>query len=291
MKALALAAKGAWQARQLLKRLKPRGVLATGGFVGVPVLLAARSLGIPYALAEQNVVPGKVNRWFAKGARFVAISFEESRDHFPPGTNAQLWGNPLRAQVLKANGAAWRLAKGIPAEALLLVASGGSQGAASLNSGLALALPHLLESFPTLRVAWATGQGEAKARQAEAQAHAGRVLVAPFFEDLPEAMAAAQLVLGRAGATSLAELTALGKPGVLVPYPHAGAHQAANAKAAVAAGAMRVVDDAEAKIGGLTPILEALLGDAPTLAQMASAARGLGRPEAARTVAQALLAW
>lgn len=288
LKALALATWGSLQAVVLLRRLRPRAVLATGGFVCAPVLVAARLLGIPYALAEQNVVPGKVNRWFARQAAFVALSFRASEARFPAGTRCRLLGNPLRQQVLLADGPAWRARQGLGPEALVLVASGGSQGAASINEGLARALPTLMEAVPSLHVWWATGAKEAEARGQEAQAWAGRVRVGAFFDDLPQAMAGADLVVGRAGATSLAELTALGRPAVLVPYPHAGAHQAANAAVAWEQGAVVVVEDAQAREGGLGPVLVDLLHDPERLRRMAMAAKALGLPEAARDLAQAL---
>lgn len=287
-RALSMLAGAVLKARALLQREKPRAVLGTGGYVSAPVLLAARLEGVPVVLQEQNVVPGKVNQWIARFAHTVATSFPESERYFG-GRALFMIGNPIRLEAFCQEPAAARAALGYaPGDKLLLV-TGGSQGAKSINDALVALLPRLLAETDW-HVLHVTGPANLEAVQAATAAHqaSGRYRAVGYMERMPEAILAADLVLGRAGATTLAELAAVGKPMVLVPYPHAGGHQRLNAQSIVNAGGAIEVADAEAPTR-LGEVLLPLLADAARLEAMATASRRQGRPQAASELAAVLL--
>ncbi|MFP5502041.1 MAG: undecaprenyldiphospho-muramoylpentapeptide beta-N-acetylglucosaminyltransferase [Candidatus Sericytochromatia bacterium] len=288
-KALWQLAGAVWRARRLLKRERPRAVLGTGGYVSAPVLLAARLEGIPVVLQEQNVVPGKVNRWIAGFAHTVATSFPGSERYFP-GQTLLLVGNPIREAALAIDPAEARRQLGLPVTGRLLLVTGGSQGAQSINSAVVGALPALLEQTDW-QVLHVTGPEKLEQVQSQAGALAEhpRYHLLGYTEAMPQAIVASDMVISRAGATTLAELTAAGKPMLLVPYPYAGGHQRLNAEAIVEAGGGLEIADAALDPATLEAALLPLMADPARLAEMAAASRSLGRPAAARELA-ALLA-
>lgn len=279
-RALARFALAFLKARRLLAGDRPAAVLGTGGYVSAPVVAAAASLGVPVVLQEQNAVPGKVNRALARFARFVAVAFPEAMAAFPAG-RAVLTGNPLRASAFGGSAADTKAALGFDPARPLLVVTGGSQGASGLNRALVAAWPALAPlGWQVLHVAGPSNVGALAAPGAAGYRLEG------YFEGLPAAIAAADLAVCRAGAMTIAELTAAGTPAVLVPYPFAGAHQAENARSLVAAGAARLLPDAELGAARVEAELRPLMTDAAARAAMAEAARRLGRPEAAAEVAR-----
>lgn len=280
-KALAMLAAAVWKARALLRRERPRVVLGTGGYVSAPVLLAARLAGIPVVLQEQNVVPGKVNRWIARWARKVATSFPGSEKYFPPRP-LELLGNPIRTEAFERTPAAARAALGLPPDCRLLLVTGGSQGARKINEAVVGLLPQIL-AHPDWHVLHVAGPENPQAYQDPRYHFMG------YCEQMPDAILAADLVISRAGATTLAELTAVGRPMVLVPYPYAGGHQRLNAEAIVAAGAGLEIPDAELTPARLGEAILPLMASPERLRDMAKASRGLGRPEAATALARILL--
>ena len=277
------------RAGALMRRERPRVVLGTGGYVSAPALLAARLAGVPVVLQEQNVVPGKVNRWIARWADAVAVSFPGGDAYYPP-RELLLLGNPIRREALGIDRAAARAALELPAEGPVLLVTGGSQGARRINEAIAALAPRILAETPwaILHVAGPATHDETAARLADVLGP--RYRLHAYLERMPEAIVASDLVINRAGATTLAELTAAGKPMVLVPYPGAGGHQRLNAEAAVAAGAALELADAACTPEGLGAVLLPLLADPARLAAMAAASRGLGRPDAAERLARLLLA-
>jgi len=273
--------RGFFAARGALRRFEPEALLATGSYVSLPVILAARLAGVPVFLQEQNSVPGSVNRLASRWAKAVFTAFPEAQRFFGHAKRVERLGNPLRP--------GFATVPERPAEGSWnLLVTGGSLGARTLCRAAAEALPRLAEGLD-FRALVQTGEAEFE-RTREALAGLGeRVRVTPFLDDMPERMAAADLVLARAGAMTLAELTALGRPSILVPYPHAtDDHQTANARSLVEAGAARLIPDAELDGDRLLAELEDLLGDRESLAAMAEASRGLGRPEAASLILEAL---
>jgi UDP-N-acetylglucosamine--N-acetylmuramyl-(pentapeptide) pyrophosphoryl-undecaprenol N-acetylglucosamine transferase len=317
------------QAAAYLARRRPDAIFTTGGYVAIPVLLAAQPLRIPVLLWEGNVVPGRSVRTTAPLADVIAVSFAQTcaalgrLDGAATGgtlaTGAALTqGATLAADGTLAAGAMRRgpdrarpcyvtgtpirdtreidreAARGrldVPPGARLLLVFGGSQEVRRFNAAVAGALDRLVERVHLVHV---TGEGGYAAALAQREELPGELRARyrpyPFLrDDMLSALAAADLVVGRAGSSTLAEVTALGLPMVVVPYPHAAGHQRANARVLVDAGAARLVEDdafdAEALLGAA-----ALLDDAAAHLRMSAASRALGRPASAEVVADLLLA-
>jgi UDP-N-acetylglucosamine--N-acetylmuramyl-(pentapeptide) pyrophosphoryl-undecaprenol N-acetylglucosamine transferase len=281
------------QAAGVLARQRPAAIFTTGGYVAVPVLLAAAALRIPVVLWDGNVIPGRAVRATARLARALAVSFEQTCRALGatgPGRLCFVTGTPIR-DVRDVDREAARRRLGIePAERVLLI-FGGSQTVRRFNAAVAEALPRLVERVTVIHVCGEDGYAGALAgREGLPEALRHRYRPYPFLrDDMLTALAAADLVVGRAGSSTLAEATALGLPMVVVPYPHAAGHQRANAASLVEAGAARLVDDADFDAAAL---LEAatLLEDPVAHLAMSAAARALGRPGAAAAVAQLVFA-
>lgn len=267
---------------------RPDVVIGFGGYVSIPVGLAAVLRGIPLVLHEQNSVPGLANRVLSRWACRVGVTYEESIPFLSHPSRAVVTGNPVRQDVLSSEREKGRSALGVPGDALLLLAFGGSRGARHLNSALVNLSRELLER-DRLHVVLIAGPAEADS-VSEALAAAGgdgggRWRVLEYVSDMGSAIAAADLVVARAGATSIAELTALGAPAVLVPYPYAtDDHQTKNAATMVAHGAAVLVSDADLDSDVFSTELLGLLGDEARRATMSAASRELGRPDAAERV-------
>ncbi len=273
----------------ILLRFKPGVVIGTGGYVCGPPVFAATLLGIPTLLQEQNSYPGFTTRLLARRVREVHIAFEATRKFLGRKQGVYLSGNPIRATVgtVERSESLRRLGLGSSRATVLVV--GGSQGAASINDAL-LASPDLL-SRSDVQVLWLTGASElARVQRQVAAMGAGEgVHLHGFLDDMPRAYAAADLVVCRAGASTLAEILCAGLPSVLVPYPHAAAdHQTLNARTIADAGAAVLIPDAEAK-GRLGTEIREILAHPERRAAMAVAARSLALPNAARTIADAVV--
>ena len=281
------------QAAAILGRERPDAVFTTGGYVAVPVLLAAAPLGIPVVLWEGNAIPGRAVRATARLADVIAVSFEatcSALEAAAPGRPCYVTGTPIRdIHAIDRDAARARL--GVPEGLRVLLVFGGSQAVRRFNGAVAAALPRLLERIAVIHVTGEDGYAAAlTGREALPADLRARYLPHPFLrEDMLAALAAADLVVGRAGSSTLAEVTALGLPSIIVPYPHAAGHQRANARQLVDAGAARLVDD---DAFDADTLLEAarLLEDPVVHLDMAAAARALGRPGAAEAVADLVLA-
>lgn len=274
----------------LLLRWRPAVVLGTGGYVSAPVIAASRLLGIPCAVQEQNAIPGSVNRLVGRWARRAYLGFAGAARWFPAGVCVAT-GNPVRG-AMAAAGQAGRTAHVAPSGARHVLVFGGSGGAATLNRAVSAAAPGW-NARPGLTMLVQTGPREHAATSAAVQAvaPAGNIVVVPYIDDMATELSRADLVVCRAGAMTLAELHCLGKPAVLVPFPHAtDDHQVRNARDCEAAGAAMVLLDAECDGPRLAAAVEALLGDPARLSALGAAARGLARPQAARAIASDLLA-
>lgn len=269
---------------------RPDVVVGFGGYVSIPVGMAAAVRGIPLVLHEQNSVPGLANRTLSRWADRVAVTYEESRCYFRHPERVVLTGNPVRSAVLGADRIAGRAVLGIEPDACVLLAFGGSRGARHINSAL-IGLRDRLLAIPNLVVLHVAGPSEVST-VADALAAAGgdpddRWRVVGYLDDMGSALAAADLIVSRAGATSIAEITALGLPAVLVPFPYAtDDHQTKNAAALVACGAAALVPDSELDEERFGDVLVGLLSSAERRATMSAASRTLGRPNAAEHVAQ-----
>jgi UDP-N-acetylglucosamine--N-acetylmuramyl-(pentapeptide) pyrophosphoryl-undecaprenol N-acetylglucosamine transferase len=284
---------GVTAARRLLRRHRFDVVFGTGGYVTLPVAVAARLERVPVVLHEPNAVPGVANRLAARYANRIALGVAEAATGFPPGRTVVV-GNPVRPELARLDRqglhAEALTAFGLDPERRTLFVFGGSQGARRINQALVAATGHW-PAPDRIQVLHASGRrDEAEVRAAWAAADPERrgllVKVVPFVERMDLAYAAADLALSRSGAITMAELTATGTPAVMVPLPHAAAdHQAANARAVAAAGGAVVVDDAALDGASLVRAAAPLLADPDRLAAMAAAMRGLGHPAAAEELA------
>jgi UDP-N-acetylglucosamine--N-acetylmuramyl-(pentapeptide) pyrophosphoryl-undecaprenol N-acetylglucosamine transferase len=276
------------QALALLMRHRPDAIFATGGYVALPVLSAAALLRIPSLLWEGNLVPGRSTRVTAPFASLLTASFAATcRALRRP---CHVTGTPIRPLAGIDRAAARVHFEVAPDEAVVLI-FGGSQAVARFDAAVADALPALVERALVLHVTGERSYAEAlRRREALPADQRRRYRPYPFLrEEMGEALAAADLVVGRAGASTLAEATALGLPLVVVPYPHAAGHQRANARALAEAGAAELIADEQFDGPALLAAV-ALLDDPPRLAAMRAASRAMGRPGAADANAAIVLA-
>jgi UDP-N-acetylglucosamine--N-acetylmuramyl-(pentapeptide) pyrophosphoryl-undecaprenol N-acetylglucosamine transferase len=279
---------GYLRALLLVRKFHPDVVVAVGGYVSLPVGLAAQHLGVPVVLHEQNKRLGMANRLLAPKAARLLLSYPDTLGEYPQ-ERARVVGNPVRAAFLRPpSPAAARSSLGLdPAIPVVLIA-GGSQGAGSINQAAADMAPLLHDE--EMQIVWAAGPAHAAAFRGVADTRPHIRLIA-FIEDMATAGAAADIVVGRAGASSTAEIAVLGKPSILIPYPHAtDNHQEQNARAFEAAGAAVVLLDHECSGARLLELLRDLLADAGRRARMATGALALARPEAVDAIAEELLA-
>ena len=281
------------QAAAILARERPAAIFTTGGYVAVPVLLAAAPLGIPVVLWDGNVIPGRAVRATARLAAALAVSFDATCRALAaaaPGRPCYVTGTPIR-EMGAIDRAAARRRMDIDTDERVLLIFGGSQAVRRFNAAVAEALPRLVERVTVVHVTGDEGYAAALAgREGLPEPVRRRYRPYPFLRDeMLAALAAADLVVGRAGSSTLAEVTALGLPMVVVPYPHAAGHQRANAVSLVAAGAARLVEDEDFDAEALLDAA-ALLDDPAGHAAMSVAARALGRPGAADAVAELVMA-
>ncbi|CAA7602888.1 lactose synthase/undecaprenyldiphospho-muramoylpentapeptide beta-N-acetylglucosaminyltransferase [Acididesulfobacillus acetoxydans] len=285
LKTVARSFQALWQTKEILRHFGPDLVVGTGGYVSGPVVLTAAMFGIPTLLHEQNALPGITNRILARVVKRVTVTFPESLPRFRADGKAVLTGLPVRPDIGKVSRAAGAKHFSLRPERLTLLVTGGSRGARTLNQAMLTVLEKLaLRS--EVQVIWATGSNTyqetldgLRRRGIDWERPNWRIL--EYLKDMPQAYAAADLCLSRAGAASLAELMAAGKPSVLIPYPFAAEnHQEYNARALVEAGAARLILDKELTGQRLWQEVEGLLADRALLGRMGAAARGLAQPEA-----------
>ncbi len=279
-------AAGTVQARRLLRRLRPRAVIGFGGYPSVPTMLAAASLGLPTALHEQNAVLGRANRLLAPRVGRIATGFPETAGLRPADhARAVHTGNPVRPAILAIGEPSYRPpAPGHPIELLIL---GGSQGAHVLSEIVPAALAALPASLRTVLRVSQQARPEDRGAVAEAFAQTGIAAeIESFFADVPQRLTRACLAICRAGASTVAELSAIGRPVLLIPYPYAtDDHQTANARAFAAAGGGWVIAQADLRPDTLAARLIDLLGDGAALTLAAERAHAFGRRDAARHLA------
>jgi UDP-N-acetylglucosamine--N-acetylmuramyl-(pentapeptide) pyrophosphoryl-undecaprenol N-acetylglucosamine transferase len=281
--------RGLAKARIVMSRVRPEVVAGFGGYAAFAGVAAARFKGIPCAIHEQNSVPGLANRVLGKGVNRVLLSLPDDRAMFPRD-KALFTGNPVRAAVAALYD---RQPRNLEDAGRRLLVMGGSQGARAINNAVLANLPALMDAG--IAIWHQTGRAEAAAvREAYRAAGARDVRVDAFIHDMAAAYAWADLVLCRAGATSIAELTAAGLPAVFVPFPQATHdHQTHNARQLVRAGAAELVPQKDLAPDAGDPALLAgtlirLFGDPIGLLDMGAAARNLARPDAAARVVNAL---
>lgn len=291
--ALARAARAVGEAHAVLRRFRPQAALGTGGYVAGPAMAAAWLSGVPVAIHEQNLRPGITNRWLARLAREIYVSYPETAHRFPR-RKVIFTGYPVRPEIVAATRADGARQLGLdPARPTVLV-TGGSLGSRRINQAVQSGLPVLAARLPQLQAVVLTGKQYYPAvRQSLADAgllEGGRVVLSPFLHQMEHALAAADLVLSRAGGGAH-ELLVRGLPSVLVPSPNvAYDQQSDNARVLEAAGAARLIADRDLTGDALVDTLAELLESPQRLEAMAAAARAMGRPDAAGAIARRLLA-
>ena len=272
-----VAAKVMRKAHALVRKLAPAAVLSVGGYAAGPAALACVSRRVPLAILEPNSILGLTNRILAPFARRGYVAWSSTRRHFGKG-RSRLMGVPLRAS--------FEPRPYTPQSPLRVLVLGGSQGAVALNT----ILPHAfgrLGAFE-LEIVHQTGRGREEA--VRAAYGSTPVEIFPFLDDIATRMAAADLIVARAGAVTVAEISAIGRAAVLVPFPHAADdHQTRNAESLASVGAAVCLRQKDADEAHLARVLQELLTDEPRRVRMADAARTHGRPNAAEDIARDLL--
>jgi UDP-N-acetylglucosamine--N-acetylmuramyl-(pentapeptide) pyrophosphoryl-undecaprenol N-acetylglucosamine transferase len=277
------------QARSILAREHANVVAGMGGYASMPAVLAARAARIPVVIHEQNAVPGWANLAGARVTRNVALVYEEARTYFPRGARVRVVGNPIRKVIATLDRAARReearAALGLKPDVPTLVIFGGSLGAARLNAA-AIGIARGWDGLADRQMLILTGGGNVETVRS-AIPGGSPVKAIEYLDRMELAYAAADLVVSRAGATTLAEIAAVGLPSILVPYPYARRdHQTANARALSRDGGAIVLPDAEATPERVGRMVDSLLTDAARLHQMGECSERAGKPFAAQRLAE-----
>ncbi len=275
----------AWRAaKALIRETSPTIVIGLGGYASAPVVWAAARARVPIVLLEQNVIPGRTTRWLASSAAVVCTSFAEATDRLPTAKRVELTGNPVRQEISQLAHEVRQLA----APRMEMLVLGGSQGADTLNEAVVSAVGQIGEQLVGWRIVHQTGPRLADAVRLAYQQQSVDAEVQPFFDDMAARYRAASLVISRAGATTIAELTCCGLPMVLLPYRHAADdHQRGNANSLQIRGAAIVVEHGatiEDTAQRLAAQLRVLLADGSLRHRMSDAARHLAVPDAASLV-------
>ena len=293
---LARMGRGAQQCSAIIREFKPDVAFITGGYVAAPLAWATSRARprVPLLIYLPDLTPGQAIRFTSRLADVVAVSFPEVAPHFPG--KAVVTGYPVRPELRATDKAAARVALNLRQDLPLLLVFGGSRGSHSINQALLTALPQLL---PICQIVHISGQldwpeiGDSGLRIASslaAQSGQSEIRYHPFpylHDEMVQALAAADLVIARAGASVLGEFPAVGLPSILVPYPYAGQHQNANAAYLADRGAALAVPDGELA-SRLAPTVLNLFGEPERLAAMVASAKALARPEAAAAIANKL---
>jgi UDP-N-acetylglucosamine--N-acetylmuramyl-(pentapeptide) pyrophosphoryl-undecaprenol N-acetylglucosamine transferase len=271
-------------------RTRPAALVTSGGAIAIPVVLAASALRVPVYLWAGDALPGRASRLLSRFCSRIGVTFEQATRSFPP-RKAVVTGTPIRASLLRWTRETARKKMGVPEDATLIVVTGGSQGSARINEAIFSALPQLLAKAYVLHVTGEAHIGKATAREKllgdDVRA---RYLPRPYLRDeMGAVLAASDLVIARAGSSSISEPLAFGVPLVLVPFGAAmEGHQEMNARAASEVGAAVVVRESQLP-DRLIVEVTGLLNDRARLGRMAESARKAGRPNAAKEIARSLL--
>jgi len=276
------------QAMGCLREFRPQVVFGVGGYASVPTMAAAALTRIPRVIHEQNALPGLANRTLGRIASAVAVSFADTVRFFPAG-RVQVTGNPVRAEIRAGDPGPARRRFGLAPEAFTVLVFGGSQGARRLNRAILEALPELARERDDVQFVHATGAQDLADVRRGYEASGVPARVESFIEDIALAYQAADFVVCRAGAGTIFELAAVGKPALLVPFPFAANdHQRVNAEAAVQAGAAWVLLDQHCDGRRIAASVRAAREKRDRLAEMGRRARTLATPDAAERIVDLL---
>ena len=283
------------RAEQIIHKFKPDVVIGTGGFVCGPVLLAASLSGIPTLVQEQNVIPGVTNTILSRFVKCVALGYEEAADRFKRKDILVYTGNPVRKDILTGTRDHGRALLGLDPDKLTLLVAGGSRGARSINNAM-IEVHRYFRDSRDIQILHVTGDheydrvvGQLEGIDGKGRYGEGSHII-PYLHHMPEALAAADLAVYRAGAVGLAELTVRGLPAILIPYPYAAEdHQRYNAQALVMCGAAKMILDKMLTGRELLEEIVHLKNDPEALKRMARASKSKGRPQAAHDIAELAL--
>jgi UDP-N-acetylglucosamine--N-acetylmuramyl-(pentapeptide) pyrophosphoryl-undecaprenol N-acetylglucosamine transferase len=272
--------KAMWQARRIVKAFQPDAVIGVGGYASGPVVLAAKLRGIPTAICEQNSIPGLTNKMLGRVVRNVFLSFEESRRFFKD-KKIVMSGNPVRRDLLQKLLAAGQFAE---KQAVHVLVVGGSQGAVAVNALAAQALSTLAKEL-AITITHQTGEKDLEPTAAKYRDAGVTATTSAFIKDMAAAYHQADLIIGRAGATTVAELAIAGKPAIFIPYPFAADnHQELNAREMADKHAALMFRQADLTAEKLIEALRPLLADPAKRQAMGAAMKQLAKPRAAATV-------
>jgi UDP-N-acetylglucosamine--N-acetylmuramyl-(pentapeptide) pyrophosphoryl-undecaprenol N-acetylglucosamine transferase len=264
----------------IMLKYRPAAVIGTGGYVSGPVLFTASMLGFPTLIQEQNGYPGATTRMLANVVKRVHISFDESRRYFKNEKKLKLTGNPVRSFSFAKSREQACQEFGLKSDKLTLLIFGGSQGAQAMNSAMLESLDDLMDDS-NVQIIWSTGKFDIHNVRKNTDKYADRVWVSDYISDMETAYIAADFVLGRAGALTIAELTLAGLPSILVPLPTAAAnHQESNARALAASGACVMILQKELTAERLTKELVSFVNEKKKRTDMAAAAKACAFPTA-----------
>jgi UDP-N-acetylglucosamine--N-acetylmuramyl-(pentapeptide) pyrophosphoryl-undecaprenol N-acetylglucosamine transferase len=289
-KSIADRARGAWllplglaDAWRIVSMRRPDVVIGVGGYSSGPVVLVAAARGVPTMLLEQNAVPGLTNRWLSRVVQAAAVTFESTQAYF--GSKAFVSGNPVRPEFFATTGPQQESGVDDQTSVTRILVFGGSQGAHAINVAMVEAASRLAAGGPPLRLVHQTGERDLEMVRT-AYGKAGlQADVEPFLYDMGRQLGQADLVVCRAGATTLAEIAAAGRAAILIPLPTAtDDHQRKNAEALAAAGAAEVLLQKDVTGAGLADRIRSLAVDRERRRRMAAAARRLSTPDAARVI-------
>ena len=286
MRGLLRVPRSMWQSRRILRRQRPDLVVGVGGYSSGPVVLTAWLKRIPTMVMEQNALPGFTNRVLGRFVRKVVVAFEQAQAWFPRGKVLML-GNPVRKSLVENF-----LHSNEPVNGTNLLVFGGSQGARVLNQVVPETMPELVERIDDLHLVHQTGESDLAQveKRYREQGLQSRVEVKAFIDDMAAAYRKTDLVVCRAGATTVTELSLCRKPAILVPFPYAADnHQEVNARSLTEAGAAVMVPQSELTADRLADEVAAVLCDPERKARMEQAAGNVSRPKAAREVAELCL--
>jgi UDP-N-acetylglucosamine--N-acetylmuramyl-(pentapeptide) pyrophosphoryl-undecaprenol N-acetylglucosamine transferase len=281
---------GVRRSKVILKKFQPDIVVGTGGYVCGPVVYAASKLGIPTLIHEQNVMPGLTNKFLSRYVDGVAVSFAESVGYFNRCRDVVHAGNPCASAVVHASRDKGFRSLDLKPETPFVLVVGGSRGAKALNDAMTSMVP-MLSQLPNAQFVFVTGERFYEDITARMNKYSpdisSRVHIVAYIKNMPEVLAAASLVVSRAGASSLAEITSLGVPSILIPSPNVtNNHQEPNARSLADAGAADMILERNLTGDLLFRHIRAIMGDTAYRGSMAQASRKLGMPNAATTIVE-----
>lgn len=286
------AGRSLFQARRIVRSFKPDVAVGTGGYASGPAIMAAAWLGVPTLIHEQNAYPGLTTRWLSRVASVVATSHQEAGSRLPQAKRIVLTGTPIRQDFYHTDRAEARAKLGLPPDAKVVITVGGSGGAWKLNEAVAQSAKRLLQDqrLFLLQVAGERYFQVASDWQQASGSPSDRWRVICFMYDMPHALAAADLVISRAGASTMEEIAASGVPAIFIPSPNVtDNHQEHNANALAQQGAALVIREQQLSADSLVAHIVDILGDQSRWKQMAAASKAASHPEATLRLGQLVL--